>query len=204
MADLNKTIVEQGGSSNEMEDRRQSLLDELAEYTQVSTVPKDDGSMNVLIGGGHTLVSGGDSAKIKMVDGSPDPRQSQMAISWGNSSKPLNGQSLGGKLGAMFEMRDVHIPKAMDQIGLMAIGIADAINKQQQQGLISMAISVKTCSPISIAIRPSRAVRSATIRAWSWALTLMMSANSAPVRSKSSLTVKITFCVTRAVTSWKS
>ncbi|KAB7701678.1 flagellar hook-associated protein FlgK [Plesiomonas shigelloides] len=135
LADLNKTIVEQGGSSNEMEDRRQALLDELAEYTQVSTVPKDDGSMNVLIGGGHTLVSGGDSAKIKMVDGSPDPRQSQMAISWGNSSKPLNGQSLGGKLGAMFEMRDVHIPKAMDQIGLMAIGIADAINKQQQQGL---------------------------------------------------------------------
>lgn len=135
LAAINQSIVEQGGSSNEMEDRRQSLLDELAEFTQVSTVPKDDGSINVLIGGGHTLVSGTESATIKMIDGSPDPRQTQLAISWGNSNKPLDGQSLGGSLGAMFEMRDVHIPKAMDEIGLMSLGIADSINKQQQQGL---------------------------------------------------------------------
>ncbi|POB71434.1 flagellar hook-associated protein FlgK, partial [Vibrio vulnificus] len=99
------------------------------------TPRKNAEGFNVHIGNGHTLVSGTEASQLKMIDGYPDVHQRRLAIYEGKSLKPIKSVGLDGKLGAMLDMRDNQIPHVMDELGRMAAGFSDEVNKLQKQGL---------------------------------------------------------------------
>ena len=138
LAAVNTSLQQQSSSdgSNDLFDQQRTLINELAQYTQV-TVLADKGSLanTVIIGSGDTLVSGVSASQLKLVDGDPDIANKQIALINGNNSKPIKSDTIGGSLGAMLTVRDNVIDKSLDQLGQMAIGFASQMNDLQQQGV---------------------------------------------------------------------
>ncbi|EIO3938175.1 TPA: flagellar hook-associated protein FlgK [Vibrio vulnificus] len=134
--DIHRLMMRTPGPHNDLMDQHEKLVKELSEYTKVTVTPRKNAEgFNVHIGNGHTLVSGTEASQLKMIDGYPDVHQRRLAIYEGKSLKPIKSVGLDGKLGAMLDMRDNQIPYVMDELGRMAAGFSDEVNKLQKQGL---------------------------------------------------------------------
>ncbi len=135
IVDIHRALVKSPAIDNDLLDRHNQLINELSQYTKVTVTPKGNDSFNVMIGTGHTLVSGTQSSELLMVAGSPDPQQTRLALREGNSTKVIQTADLDGKLAASLELRDETIPQAMDELGRMAIGFSETMNRLQNQGM---------------------------------------------------------------------
>ncbi|OAN18627.1 flagellar biosynthesis protein FlgK [Photobacterium jeanii] len=137
LVDIHSAIIKTptAGTDNDLLDRHQALINELSQYTKVTVTRKNDETFNIMIGSGHTLVSGTESSQLKMVDGSPDPRQTQLALVEGNALKKIRNDDIGGKLASLFQFRDETLAQAMDEMGRIAVGFAGSMNELQSQGL---------------------------------------------------------------------
>ncbi|UIP28699.1 flagellar hook-associated protein FlgK [Photobacterium sp. TLY01] len=124
-----------GGADNDLMDRHQQLINELSTYTKVTVTRKNAETFNVLIGSGHTLVSGTHSSELQMINGDPDPQQTRLAVVAGKSLKAISSDDVGGKLASLFEYRDKTLPQVMDELGKMTIGFTESVNQLQAQGL---------------------------------------------------------------------
>ncbi len=134
--DVHRLMMRTPGPHNDLMDKHEKLIRELSKYTKVTVTPRSNGEgYNVHIGNGNTLVSGAEASQLKMVDGYPDVHQRRLAIVEGKALKPVKSDDLGGKLGAMMDMRDKEIPHVLDELGRMATAYAYQINKLQKQGL---------------------------------------------------------------------
>jgi flagellar hook-associated protein 1 FlgK len=137
LVEVHKALVKTpaSGADNDLMDRHQNLINELSQYTKVTVTPKNNETFNVMIGSGHTLVSGTESSELRMINGKPDPQQTQLAIVEGKALKPIRNDDIGGKLAALFQYRDETLSQAMDEMGRIAIGFSDSVNELQSQGL---------------------------------------------------------------------
>ncbi|GGA90386.1 flagellar hook-associated protein FlgK [Neiella marina] len=140
IATLNREIVTASGNGNgatpnDLLDRRDQLVNELAEYTNVSTVEQASGTMTVIIGNGQTLVADNTAFGVDTIAGSPDVRDIEIVLTQSGNIVPLSGEKLGGQVAALFEYREQELKLALNEIGLSAIALADAFNSQQAQGL---------------------------------------------------------------------
>jgi len=137
LVDIHKAIIKTptSGADNDLLDRHQALINELSQYTKVTVTRKNEETFNIMIGSGHTLVSGTESSQLQMVDGNPDPCQTQLAMVEGQSLKTIRNDDIGGKLAALFQFRDETLAQAMDEMGRIAVGFSDSMNELQSQGL---------------------------------------------------------------------
>ncbi len=136
LRDLQRLMMKVPGPHNDLMDKHEKLVAELSQYTKVTVTPrKNSEGFNILIGNGHTLVSGTESSQLKMIDGYPDVKQHRLAMVEGNAVKPISSKDIGGKMGALLANRDEHIPALMDEIGRLATAFSYEVNKLQTQGL---------------------------------------------------------------------
>ena len=134
--DLQRLMMRTPGPHNDLMDQHEKLVKELSEYTKVTVTPRKNAEgFNVHIGNGHTLVSGTEASQLKMIDGYPDVKQHRLAMVEGNGIKPITARDIGGKIGALMDMRDKHIPGLLDELGRMATSFSYEVNKLQHQGL---------------------------------------------------------------------
>lgn len=140
LAKINETILQtqglnQTGQPNDLLDKRDQLVSELGEYTQVNTLVDQNGVMSVMIGQGTTLVAGITPLTLEVKSGDPDPLKTQLALVGANSSVAINTSTLGGSLGANFEFRDEHLAQTRSEIDRLAMAISSTINDSQASGL---------------------------------------------------------------------
>lgn len=140
LAKINEQVLTNGnnlntGKPNDLLDRRDRLITQLAEYTNVNTVTDNNGIMTVMIGGGSTLVAGITPLTLSMVSGDPDPLKTSLQLTGSNSVAKLDTRSLGGALAAKLEFRDEHLAKLNSEIDRLAMAISSTINDVQAQGL---------------------------------------------------------------------
>lgn len=136
LRDLQRLMMRTPGPHNDLMDQHEKLVAELSEYTKVTVTPRKNAEgFNIHIGSGHTLVSGTEASQMKMVDGYPDVSQRRLAMIEGKGIKTITTEDIGGKLSALFTMRDKHIPYLMDELGRMATSFSYEVNKLQSQGL---------------------------------------------------------------------
>ncbi|CAH6936582.1 Flagellar hook-associated protein flgK [Vibrio chagasii] len=134
--DVQRLMMRTPGPHNDLRDQHEKLINELSGYTKVTVTPRSNAEgFNVHIGNGHTLVSGSEASQLKMVDGLPDAHQRRLAIVEGKSLKPITSSDIDGKIGAMLDMRDEHIPAIMDELGRLATAFSYKVNALQEQGL---------------------------------------------------------------------
>jgi flagellar hook-associated protein 1 FlgK len=142
IAALNDNIVKaqaQGGPSqlpNDLLDQRDYLVSQLSQEIGVTSVKQLDGSMDVFIGNGQSLVIGTQVSSVQVTTSATDPSTLELAYvsSRGGISRIPQSALQGGNLSGYLTFRDTILDPARNALGRIAIGIADTFNTQHQQG----------------------------------------------------------------------
>lgn len=137
IATLNTRIVAAGRDTpaNDLLDQRDTLIRELATKIDVTVVPEDSGSFSVFIGNGQTLVIGADTYALGTQPSEFDPTRSEVIYRGLNGDTPIQNVLSGGELGALLEFQDNVLDPTRRSLGASAVALADAINRQNGQGL---------------------------------------------------------------------
>jgi len=141
IADLNNKIVLAGGGSgggapNDLLDKRDAELGKLANLVSVSTVKEDNGSVNVFIGNGQSLVVGAASQTLGVVPNRYDPTRNDIGYSSSSGgSVDITGQISGGSLGGLLNFRSQVLDPTKNALGRLAMGMASTVNTQHHLGM---------------------------------------------------------------------
>lgn len=139
IAEINRQVVLSSGAAsgqpaNDLFDRRDELVRQLAERVAVTTVPQDDGSLNVFIGNGQTLVIGATSTRLNVIGNPYDPTRKEVALTSGAVNTIVSDLLTGGSLGGALQFRSQMLDSAQNTLGRTAIGLATAFNAQHRLG----------------------------------------------------------------------
>jgi flagellar hook-associated protein 1 FlgK len=145
-----KNAEVRGDSPNDLRDKRDSLVDDLAKLVGVRVIESRDPAFSDRVVNNYSIVIGSDSASPPQVlvnnsivnllqepepagpDGTPFA-----AVKWADGSKAGVELDLGEKMGSLqanIEMRDTYLPAFGAQIDTLAQGIALAVNALHNTG----------------------------------------------------------------------
>ncbi|WP_062534851.1 flagellar hook-associated protein FlgK [Mizugakiibacter sediminis] len=122
-----------GAAPNDLLDRRDALVKQLAGDVGVSLVPQDDNTINVFVGNGQPLVLGNQASTLRTIGDAYDPTRAEIAA--GTPPVPISGQLSGGMLGGLLDFRAQLLDPARNQLGRTATALATAFNAQHRAGL---------------------------------------------------------------------
>lgn len=137
---LNQAIAQAKGTGlgnqpNDLLDQRDEMLRQLAELVAIKTVEQDDGVMNVFIGNGQPLVIGTEYNNLSAQEGQTDPFRFDLGFVQGTLFQSVSQDLNGGQLGGLLDFRREVLDPAFNELGRIALAIADNINTQQNRGL---------------------------------------------------------------------
>ena len=139
IATLNKQIMADTSQStqapNSLLDQRDQLINQLATYVNVTTSQQSDGSVNVYIGSGQTLVTGTSAASLTTIQNAYDPTQDDLGLSSPAGAIDVTQQISGGTLGGTLQFRSQMLQPAQNSLGQIAVVLSGAMNAQNQAGL---------------------------------------------------------------------
>ncbi len=135
IAALNGTIISATDSkldSNELQDRRDMLIGQLAESIGAVGVPKADGSTDVVIGG-NTVVSGRGSVAVRLLSptSSPGAGTGTAGLVLDPGGTPVTA---GGTIGGQLQAMNTILPGLRSQLDGVAAQIAATVNAAQTGG----------------------------------------------------------------------
>ncbi len=123
-----------GAPPNDLIDKRDALIVELSKRIAVTSIPQDDGSINIFIGNGQALVSGYRAQSLSEVQNQFDPSRIDVGYKVGASVVNVTDQLNGGKLGGMLDFRKNILDESRKLLGNIAIGLSDTFNDQHKLG----------------------------------------------------------------------
>lgn len=125
-----------GQPPNDLYDQRDKLVADLNKEVNVSVVKQDDGSYNIFMGKGQALVVGQQALSLSARPMPDDPESMGVAyVNYGGSAQMLPQGSLdGGSLGGLLAFRSESLDKAQNELGRVAIGLAQTFNDQHRLG----------------------------------------------------------------------
>ena len=125
----------QGNEPNALMDQRDRLILQLSEMVDVSVADQGDNRLNVFIGNGQALVVGNDFNTLMADDGASDPSRVDLYLKKGDEVIPVTNEISGGTLGGTLAFRDQILDPVVNQLGKMALVIAETVNRQHSMGL---------------------------------------------------------------------
>jgi len=133
IAELNKeisSVASTGGAANDLEDRRDLLIDELSSLTNIEVSRLETGTLNVSIGG-TPLVQGNDANQLSadIQEEFDDAFITIMSEADGNRVHIVSGEVAG-----LLEVRDEIIPGLMSQLDNLVAAVIEEVNSQHQVG----------------------------------------------------------------------
>ncbi|HVK94249.1 MAG TPA: flagellar hook-associated protein FlgK, partial [Noviherbaspirillum sp.] len=139
IADLNKAINgAQSGSGqlpNDLLDQRDYLVGQLSKETKV-TVTKDGNNYGIFIGNGQPLVVGSTVSELEAVPSATDVNDISVGLVGSTGTIRLADSSLqGGRLAGLFSYRATTLTNAQNELGRIALGLADTFNAQHRLGM---------------------------------------------------------------------
>jgi flagellar hook-associated protein 1 FlgK len=121
--------------ANDLLDKREAMIAQLNTLVRASTVTQSDGSVSVFIGNGQSLVLGGQAFSLAAAPSAEDPQQYGIFYVANGNQVPLGPATLqGGKLGGLLAFRGEALTEARNQIGRVAIALAQTFNDQHRLG----------------------------------------------------------------------
>ena len=125
-----------GQPPNDLMDQRDEAIRKLAELVAVGVVHQNNGTADVFIGNGQTLVLGSKSGTLGVAQNAYDPQT--LDINFGfNSGSAVNitNNVTGGKLGGILTFRNDLLANTRNKLGRVAVGFTEAVNAQHALGL---------------------------------------------------------------------
>ena len=125
-----------GQVPNDLMDQRDQLVNQLSQEIRVTTVGQPDGSVDVFIGNGQSLVVGNQISSLQTVASVTDPTSLDVAyFNNGISARIQQSELQGGNLGGYLAFRQNILDPAVNTLGRIAIGLSETFNQQHQQGM---------------------------------------------------------------------
>ena len=122
-------------ATNGLLDQRDQLAAEINKLVGANVVVQTDGSYNLFIGSGQSLVAGGHANSMSVVADPNDPTQKLPALRVGSSDIALGGEQItGGMLGGLLAFRDDVLIPSQRQLGSIAFSLVSEFNAQHALG----------------------------------------------------------------------
>ena len=139
IARLNQEILraqsQTGSAPGDLLDARDAQLADLASKIETSVVRQDDGQLNVFIGNGQALVLGNNSSTLVAQQDPFQPSRVTLAFKSANGVVDIGGSLSGGSVGGLLDFRREMLDPARNQLGQMAVALADVVNAQHREGV---------------------------------------------------------------------
>ncbi len=128
VAEVNRLIGQTAAPSPDLLDRRDRLLEELAERVDIRTTGRDDGTLDVhLAEGGFTLVAGRYAAELTVA---PDPAGARLlGLGFAGAQRDLTGTVSGGKIGGLLAARDQDLAPTLAGLDRFVFELVQGINQ---------------------------------------------------------------------------
>lgn len=137
VAQLNQKISEisnSGGMPNDLLDARNETVRQLSTFTGAQVVERE-GSLDIYLGSGQPLVMGNTASKLEVVPGKDDPGRLSLQLNRGSSTIDITAIMTGGEIGGLLRYRSTVLDPAMNELGRVALVVADQMNSLQAQGI---------------------------------------------------------------------
>ncbi|MCT8949658.1 flagellar hook-associated protein FlgK [Pseudomonas sp. A1437] len=137
IAALNQKIGEistSGGAPNDLLDSRNEAVRQLSELTGAQVVERGT-SFDVYVGSGQPLVIGNTTNSLSTVPSKDDPTRLGIQMDRGSSTIDITSVINGGEIGGLLTYRKEVLDPSLNELGRVALVIADQINSQQAQGI---------------------------------------------------------------------
>ncbi|WP_025113521.1 flagellar hook-associated protein FlgK [Pseudomonas sp. H1h] len=137
IANLNQKIGEissGGGAPNDLLDSRNEAVRQLSELTGAQVVERGS-SFDVYIGSGQPLVIGNTTNTLSTVPSKDDPTRMAIQMDRGSSTMDITSAMTGGEIGGLLTYRTDVLDPSLNELGRVALVVADQINSQQAQGI---------------------------------------------------------------------
>ncbi|MEQ9547479.1 MAG: flagellar hook-associated protein FlgK [Marinobacter sp.] len=140
IAELNLAISEspglaQGKMPNELLDKRDEALRELSNLVGIKVTQAEGSQVNVALNNGLALVVGSNAAEFGTRESPSEPTSLEFTLTNGGRTLAVDEQINGGKLGGLRRFEAEALKPAFDELGRVAIALADTMNHQHEIGL---------------------------------------------------------------------
>jgi len=140
IASLNQQINQASGSGatpNSLLDSRNEAVRQLNTLVGAK-VTENNGSYDITIGSGQSLVSGNTYNTLSAVPSTTDPTQYSVKLTSAQGvSSDITSVTTGGAIGGLLRFRDDILTPAANQLGRVALVLSDQVNTQLNQGVDS-------------------------------------------------------------------
>jgi len=125
-----------GQTPNDLMDQRDSLIDQLSQLVTVNTATQSDGSINVSVGTGQALVTGGQAQALTTIANPYNATEHDIGIvSGGGNTTDITQAISGGSLGGLLAVRSQVLDPTINQLGQFSVGLATIVNQAQASGM---------------------------------------------------------------------
>jgi flagellar hook-associated protein 1 FlgK len=134
IADLNSSIrlaEIEGGSANDLRDKRDQLLDDLSEYSSLRAVEQKDGTYTVIIGS-HVVVDHEKSTELQAITSITENGNERKTVIRSEDGTEYVPDS--GKLGALIRIRDTVIGEILNKLDNLAGSLVQSVNFEHRNG----------------------------------------------------------------------
>ncbi|WP_449434274.1 flagellar hook-associated protein FlgK [Pseudomonas putida] len=137
VADLNDQISRVSnvtGQPNDLLDQRDGAVRELNALIGTDVVERE-GSYDIYLKNGQALVLGKTTQTLGVEPNASDPTRMSLILNRGSTKMDITGSTSGGELGGLLRYRRDTLDPALNELGRVALVVADAINSQLAQGI---------------------------------------------------------------------
>jgi flagellar hook-associated protein 1 FlgK len=139
LADINRRLADargNGSAPNALLDQRDKLLTDLNGVMRANATVAQDGTVSVYSARGESLVIGGNSVRLQLTQGDPDPSRLGLSVIRPNGTVlPVSNTDLGGSLAGLMRFSTEDIEAARSKIGRLGAAVATALNDTQARGV---------------------------------------------------------------------
>ncbi|TLP62872.1 MULTISPECIES: flagellar hook-associated protein FlgK [Pseudomonas] len=138
IADLNAQISKVGaitGQPNDLLDQRDGAVRQLSSLIGADVVEQKNGNYDIYLKNGQALVLGNTTQTIGVAASATDPTRMSLILNRGSTQMDITNSTTGGELGGLIRYRKETLDPALNELGRVALVVADAINRQLGQGI---------------------------------------------------------------------
>ncbi|MCP4431047.1 MAG: flagellar hook-associated protein FlgK [Gammaproteobacteria bacterium] len=121
--------------SSDLLDKRDALLNQLAERIDISVINEQDNHISIFIGNGQTVLSDTVAFGLSAQPSIADPTQDVIAYNGLLTVTDISPQLGGGELGGLLDFRRNILEPTRNSLGRTAIGLAEIMNAQMRDGM---------------------------------------------------------------------
>jgi len=139
IAGVNDQIARVNGNGqppNDLLDRRDQLVRDLNQYIQTSSIPADDGTVGIFIGGSQALVLGTSVSPLSPSKEFGGTLNNKLAITRNSATTLLDENTLGGgEVSGLLRFQNTDLVEGRNLLGRLTMAISTEMNTQHALGL---------------------------------------------------------------------